>query len=201
KKWRNILWSDETKINMMGSDGRRYVRRSGIVTKVYLPNQELLPKYTIKHGGDNIKLWGAFSWYGVDPIYWIKNTMDQNKYVHILENIMLPFAKEDMPLIWKLKNKNDPKHTSKKAKKFFKDHKVYVIPWPPQSPDLNPIENLSRDLKIAVSKHKVRNQKELWEIIQREWISIPIERCRKLVESMPRRCEAVIKNRDYMTKY
>jgi len=94
---------------------------------------------------------------------------------------------------------DDPKHTCKKTKKYFKDHKVSVIPWPSQSPDLNPIENLWRDLKIAVFKHKVRNQKELWEIIQREWILI--ERCRKLVESMPRRCEAVIKNRGHATKY
>jgi len=47
----------------MGFDERRYVRRP--------PNQELLSKYTIKtakHGGGNIKLWGAFS-YGVGPIY------------------------------------------------------------------------------------------------------------------------------------
>jgi len=196
KKWRNVLWSDETKINLMGSDGRRYVRRP--------PNQELLPKFTIKtikHGGGNIKLWGAFSWYGVGPIYWIRNTMDQKEYVHILENIMLPYAKDNMPLIWKFQSDNDPKHTSKKAKKFLKDHKVSVIPWPSQSPDLNPIENLWRDLKIAVSKYKVRNQEELWEITRREWASISIDRCRKLVESMPRRCEAVIKNRGHATKY
>lgn len=27
KKWRNILWSDESKVNIFGSDGRKYVRR------------------------------------------------------------------------------------------------------------------------------------------------------------------------------
>lgn len=44
--------------------------------------------------------------------------MDQNEYVRILKNIMLPFAKENMPFIWKFHNDNDPKHTSKKAKNF-----------------------------------------------------------------------------------
>jgi len=44
--------------------------------------------------------------------------MDQKEYVHILENIMLPYAKDNMPLIWKFQSDNDPKHTSKKAKKF-----------------------------------------------------------------------------------
>lgn len=156
KKWRNILWSDETKINLVGSDARQYVRRP--------PNQELLPKYTkktVKHGGGNIKLWAAFSWYGVGPIYWIKGIMDQNEYIHILENVMLPFANEEMPIVWKYQNDNDPKHTSKKVKKFFEDRKMSVLPWPSQSPDLNPIENLWTDLKAAVGKHPTRNEDEL----------------------------------------
>lgn len=45
KKWRNILWSDESKFNLQGSDGRTFVRRP--------PNQEFSSAYTrktIKHG-------------------------------------------------------------------------------------------------------------------------------------------------------
>lgn len=196
KKWRNILWSDETKINLMGSDGRRYVRRP--------PNQELIPKYTIKtvkHGGGNIKLWGAFSWYGVGPIYWIKEIMDQNEYAHILQEIMLPFAEDHMPLIWKYQQDNDPKHTSRRAKQFFGDNRVNVLPWPSQSPDLNPIENLWTYLKNAVGKHKTKNKQELWEIIKAEWKAIPLELCQKLVDSMPTRCGEVIKHKGHKTKY
>ena len=42
---------------------------------------------------------------------------------------------------------NDPKHTSRRAKKFFEDN----INWwrtPPGSPDANPIENLWHELKV-----------------------------------------------------
>ena len=34
---------------------------------------------------------------------------------------------------------------------------------------------------------------ELWERVKKEWEGIPVSRCRDLVESMPRRVEAVIK--------
>ncbi len=37
---------------------------------------------------------------------------------------------------------NDPKHTSRSTKEWLKKHKVNVLEWPSQSPDLNPSEML-----------------------------------------------------------
>lgn len=107
EKWRNSLWTDESKIVLYGARGsRQYVRRPA--------NSEYNPKYTtktIKHGGSSIMIWACFSFYGVGPIYWIKETMDRTVYVRIMEEIMLPYAREEMPLLWVYDN--DPKHTSK----------------------------------------------------------------------------------------
>ena len=56
ENWGLILWSDESKINLINSDGRSYVRRP--------KNTAFHPKYTkktVKHGGGNILVWGCFS--------------------------------------------------------------------------------------------------------------------------------------------
>lgn len=194
--WKNILWSDETKINKIGPDGKTFVRRP--------KGQALNPRYTmktVKHGAGSIMCWGAFSWRGVGPLYRINGVMDRFMYVDILKNQMEPFTFENMPLKWTFQHDNDPKHTSCVVKKWLKDESIQVLEWPAQSPDLNPIENLWNDVKVMISRKKFSNLDDLWKGVQEAWNSIPKERCQKLVESMGRRCNAVIENHGYSTKY
>lgn len=196
KKWRNILWSDESKINMIGNDGKTWVRRP--------KNQELNPRYTtktFKHGGGSIMVWGCFSWYGVGPLYWIKTIMDKNLYIKILEEVMLPFAEWEMPLKWQFQQDNDPKHTAKLTKQWFLNKQIDVMVWPSQSPDLNPIENLWKIVKDEIGPIKPKNKEELWEKIKTAWYSIPLSTCQALVESMPRRCKAILASKGNKTKY
>lgn len=194
--WKNVLWSDETKVNRIGPDGRTVVHRP--------KNQALNIKYTqktVKHGGGSLMVWGAFSWHGVGPIVKIVNKMDRFQYLDILKNNMEPFAFENMPITWTFMQDNDPKHSSKIVKEWFLNEQIKVLDWPAQSPDLNPIENLWSDVKNEIAQHNYKNAEELWKGIQNAWYSIPKERCQRLVESMPRRLQAVIENKGFSTKY
>ena len=78
-----------------------------------------------------------------------------------------------------------------------------VLLWPAQSPDLNPIENLWNHLKRKLAEYEVppRGILELWERVQEEWGKIKLEVCQGLIESMPRRVEAIIKAKGGYTKY
>jgi hypothetical protein len=58
-------------------------------------------------------------------------------------------------------------------------------------------------LKRKLSEQEVapRGILELWERVEEEWNKIDAEVCQNLIESMPRRVEAVLKAKGGYTKY
>ncbi len=83
----------------------------------------------------------------------------------------------------------------------FNDHGVTVLDWPANSPDLNPIENLWDIVKRKMRDTRPNNADELKATVKETWASIPPQQCHKLITSMPRRIEAVIKAKGAPTKY
>lgn len=141
------------------------------------------------------------SWHGVGPIHKVEDRIDQYQYKNILETVMLPYAESHLPIIWKFQQDNDPKHTAASVRKWFEENSVTVLKWPACSPDLNPIEYLWKDVKDAVRLQNIRNLNDLYEAVTKAWYTILKERCQRLIESMPNRCAAVLKNKGYPTKY
>ncbi len=73
--WNHVLWSDETKINLFGSDGVKRVWRQ--------PGEEYKDKYvlpTVKHGGGSVMVWGCMSAAGTGDLQFIEGTMNANVY-------------------------------------------------------------------------------------------------------------------------
>uniref|UniRef100_A0AAZ3SRV7 Tc1-like transposase DDE domain-containing protein n=1 Tax=Oncorhynchus tshawytscha TaxID=74940 RepID=A0AAZ3SRV7_ONCTS len=83
----------------------------------------------------------------------------------------------------------------------LRDKSLNGLEWPSQSPDLNPIKHLWRDLKIAVQQCSPSNLTELERICREEWEKLTKYRCAELVTSYPRRLEAVIAAKGASTKY
>lgn len=194
--WNLIVWSDESKFNVFGNDGRPYVRRP--------PLKELDPKYTkktVKHGGSSVMVWGCFTSSGVGPIIQINGKMTGEMYKDILDTHLNRDYADNLPLAWIFQQDNDPKHCSRVVKSWFESNSIRVLEWPAQSPDLNPIENLWGIIKRSVAARKPMNKASLWEIIQQEWNKITPSQCAALVGTMSKRCAEVIRQRGFPTKY
>ena len=58
--WKRVIWSDETKINCLGSDGHKWAwKKAG----EGLSNR--LVEGTVKFGGGSVVMWGCLTWQGV----------------------------------------------------------------------------------------------------------------------------------------
>ncbi len=106
-------------------------------------------------------LWGCFSAAGTGRLVAIEGKMNAAKYRDILDENLLQSA-QDLRLGRKFtfQQDNDPKHTAKITKEWLHNNSVTVLEWPNQSPDLNPIEHLWRDLKMAVHQRLPSNLTE-----------------------------------------
>uniref|UniRef100_A0A3Q3KU73 Tc1-like transposase DDE domain-containing protein n=1 Tax=Mastacembelus armatus TaxID=205130 RepID=A0A3Q3KU73_9TELE len=76
--------------------------------------------------------------------------------------------------------------------------------WPALSPDLNPIENLWDQLSRRVEgcNPAPQNLNDLRAALQEEWNTMPQQTISvTIVNSMRRRCQAVINLQGHMTSY
>lgn len=164
---KTIIFSDESKFNLFYSDGKVSVWREpgkGLELKNLLP--------TVKHGGGSIMVWGCFSYYGMGRLVVIDGKMDAVKYINILGQNLKASARSMNLENFTFQQDNDPKHTSKIAKEYFRVNNISVLPWAPQSPDLNPIETMWGIIKSKLAVIKVSNLKDLKEKIIEVWNSI-----------------------------
>ena len=70
---------------------------------------------------------------------------------------------------------------------------IVSLPWPAQSPDLNPIEHVWDRLEKGIRQRKTppKNIHELTVAVEEEWLKLDSNFLENLVESMPRRIKAV----------
>jgi hypothetical protein len=198
--WKKIIFSDESKFNLIGSDGRQWVWRHN--------GEALDPRYTkktVKYGGGSVMVWGCITAYGVGRLIRIHRTMNKKKYVKVLREGLLgtladlPKSEPDLTF----QRDNDPKHKSKLATQWMADQGIPVLPWPSYGPDMNIIEHVWGQLDHQLRARTIlpQNCDELWQALQQEWENMELDFITNLYASMPRRVEAIIDKKGGSTKY
>jgi transposase len=201
--WSKVLFTDESKFDFFAQKSRIIVRRR--------PGEKYILKCivgTVKHGGGSVLVWGGFGAAGVGDLVIIPSTpkFTATAYIDLLNDHLssslekaIPFPNED----WYLLQDNDPKHKAKVTLKYFVDEGIPLIDWPPQSPDLNPIESLWRIIKEILIKEgfRARSRIELIQKLNEVWNSILAVKIQELINSMPQRMIDVKNSKGGPTRY
>lgn len=195
--WRQVAFSDESSIETL-QDRRKFVRRKA--TEKDLPE---CIKEVVKFP-EKVMIWSLISAHGTGRVRIVEGTMDSLKYRDVIDEELVPQGEEWFPDgNYIFQQDGAPCHRSKLIKNHLHAMGLQVLPWPGNSPDLNPIEGLWNDLKNEVNKVQVTNKEQLVERIQEVWHGNGrlAELAKQYIDSMPRRVAAVIAARGGHTKY
>ena len=123
------------------------------------------------------------------------------KAANFIENVykpgLIPFLHQHDPnrscnLV--LMEDSAPVHKAKLSDDFRHNKNITRLPnWPPQSPNLNPIENVWKVLKNNIQEfYHPRSISEMQHCLKLPWDDFPRQVLLNLIESMPESMQAVI---------
>ena len=144
-------------------------------------------------------IWGGFSASGLNTVVRIQGKLNAQAYIELLNEHLLPLELPDNGV--QFQQDNALPHRSSQTIEWLAENGIDVMPWPPQSPDLNPIENVWGYLRARLEHREIRNMEDLWTAVQDEWAELPADQLTLLNDSMPDRIRAVISANGGHTTY
>ncbi len=195
-KWKTVLWSDESKFEVLfGKLGRHVIR-----TKEDKDNPSCYQRSVQKPA--SLMVWGCMSACGMGSLHIWKGTINAERYIQVLEQHMLPSRRrlfQGRPCIFQ--HDNARPHTASITTSWLRRRRIRVLKWPACSPDLSPIENIWRIIKRKMRQRRPKTVEQLEACIRQEWDNIPIPKLEQIVSSVPRRLQTVIKRRGDATQW
>jgi hypothetical protein len=202
-----ICWSDEATFEL-GYDSRGfYITRA--------PGEEFLErnlKPSFKSGRTAVSVWGCFMGREKGPLVVLEKgaRMNQHRYTEeILKPHFVPFYERMQELYGTdsspvyLQEDGARYHTAGVPARYRLSMRVNQLPWPAQSPDLAPIENLWKIQKDEVSKrrHRIKSVEEMGITLVEEWEEMEADLLEKLARSLIKRMALCIKAKGGSIKY
>jgi transposase len=188
--WKRWVFSDEKTFTVGPSNMRRRVRQGQTVI------QE-----TVRHPA-KVNCWFAINSDMTFRPYLFTENMTGQLYTTILGSNLRPPATGVWQNNTMFQHDRDPKHQSRVARQWLDDNHIrWVTDWPPQSPDLNPIENLWPMLSHTVARSSPSNVAQLRRAITKACREVSQSRISALIDSMDDRLAAVVRAKGGHTSY
>jgi len=203
--WKAFIWTDEMSVKVgMERSTRDWVWRR--------TDEEFHPDcidYKKRATGTGMMFWGAFRWGKIGPgvFFELEDGMKVNSTVYrdqILKGPLMEFWEESFGDIQEpiVMEDNAPVH-KKVCIPVRLEVGMRCHEHPPNSPDLNPIENIWAHIKHRISKEysHITSVKAMRQVVISIWNEFEDHKWDHLIESMPERIQAVIKAKGGATTY
>ncbi len=155
-KWKTVLWSDESKFEVLfGKLGRHVIR-----TKEDKDNPSCYQRSVQKPA--SLMVWGCMSACGMGSLHIWKGTINAERYMQVLEQHMLPSRRrlfQGRPCIFQ--HDNARPHTASITTSWLRRRRIRVLKWPAFSPYLSPIENIWRIIKRKMRQRRPKTVEQL----------------------------------------
>jgi transposase len=193
--WSRVLFSDHT-LFPLNYHSREYVVRP--------PGHGCDEKYlgTTDRVEGAVWLWGCICAGGLGHAELYVDTLDAAHYQRILKLNLVKSAHTFWPTgQWYYQQDNASPHTAGTSQRWFHNHGITLLDFPPWSSDLNPIEDLWNNLKSRVYSHHPQTMEELEDWIADEWQATDLNYIRNLCVSMPKRLNLLLGNHGHKVPY
>ena len=145
-------------------------------------------------------VWGCVSGHGLNHLVRCSSHINGQEYGDLLLDIVYPMVATSETAIFQ--EDNAPIHKCKVASQLKQELGIETMEWPPQSPDLSPIENIWREVKRWIQQNrKPRTEMELWKAVEEAWEAVVPEVVLKFIDSMPERVVEVTEKKGYATRW
>ena len=158
-----------------------------------------------KFKGGGIMVWGCILRTGERGLVRVTKSITGRVYRSVLRCVVCKFPMLraapylDDKIVFQQDNASC--HTSKIVERYMLRNRFLVLPWPPLSPDLNPIESVWAIMARALRGRCFANAEELWRAVRKEWNAVSVTQLVGLYDSIPRRLAAVREARGDATRY
>ena len=156
----------------------------------------------VQNGGIRVMFWGSMTWHAYGQLIDLEGSQNQHTYRQLLIDCVLPeFEASAVPLVYQ--HDNAPCHTALSIKAFFEEKHLNVLNWPPQSPDLSPIEVLWNVLKMKMKARnpRPRTKQAIIESIKEIWLLLEDNTRKSLCMAFRDRMVECIKNNGHLTRF
>lgn len=185
-RWRGVMFSDESRFRLHGSDGRQRVWR-----RVGERYADAAVGRRLQQGGGGVMVWAGISHGHRTQLHFFDGNLNAARYRdEILRPIVVPYVRRHAVTF---QQDNARPHVAAVCRDFLQAENVDVMIWPAYSPDLSPIEHLwdALDRRVRQRLPAPANIGELRLALTEEWQNIPQATIDRLIGSMRRRCVAV----------